>query len=341
MDGLLEDMRGLFPLSLIGMSGWETLQALTRRLPICVAHQLFGFEFHLSDATPETDFFVVSPLGSHLAEFYEGQNRGEESNVIGADLRRFLEEQARDPQSFMARTGASVILEYDLVGVPPGRHSVPGFFIVSPSSSVPVKSRIHDDPEGLLGAVLAAAGWERDVVPMSQIEQVWTALGQKGVVKQAGAMPGRQERAVRLIVHGFAIEDISEVLGRLKWQGDQALAVSVLSEFAGLVAPSASLSIDISSGGMSSRLGLELFRPTGQYRIDRAGWCSLINRLEERGWCLPAKAEGMREWPRMEMLMARGDVYRVRQFINHIKLVVKGKTVSAKAYTGCGVAAPA
>ena len=330
-------MRSLIPPALIGEPGWETLQALTRCLPFCVTDHLFGFEFDLCDASPAADFCVASPLGSRLAKFYGEQADIPLSDVISTDLGRFLREQARDQQSFLSRTGAGVILEYDLVGVPPGQRSVPGFFIVDASPSGSDKLRVHDDPEGLIATLLTAAGWGREAVSMSQMERVWAALGQKGVVAQAGAMPGRGQRAVRLVVQGVANEDICEVLERLQWPGDPALAVTSLLELAGLVRPRAALSIDVTSRGLSSRLGLELFRPTQHYRTDRAGWGSLIDQLEERQWCLSDKAKGMREWPRMEILMARGNIYRVRQFINHIKLVVDSGAVSAKAYVGCGV----
>ncbi len=96
--------------------------------------------------------------------------------------------------------------------------------------------------------------------------------------------------------------------------------------------PRAALSVDVSSRGVSPRLGLELFRPVERHRTDRSGWGALIERLAERAWCLDTKAEALARWPRVEMFFARDGVYRVRQVINHLKLVVHGSDVHAKGY---------
>ena len=90
--------------------------------------------------------------------------------------------------------------------------------------------------------------------------------------------------------------------------------------------------------GVGPRLGLELYRPTYWFAADRAGWRPLIAGLEERGWCLPAKAGGLRRWPGVDRLLGDGEVHRVRQGINHFKVVVeRGARTVAKAYVGMGV----
>ena len=58
----------------------------------------------------------------------------------------------------------------------------------------------------------------------------------------------------------------------------------------------------------------------------------MIERLTDRQWCLPAKAEGLRAWPRTERVFGPHGVYRVYQYINHIKAVVDHDRIVAKAY---------
>ena len=87
-----------------------------------------------------------------------------------------------------------------------------------------------------------------------------------------------------------------------------------------------------------AQLGLELYRAIQWFEADRRGWRPVIARLEERGWCLPAKAEGLRRWPGIERLIGGGKIHCVRQGINHVKVVVeRGARTEAKAYAGMEV----
>ena len=84
-------------------------------------------------------------------------------------------------------------------------------------------------------------------------------------------------------------------------------------------------------GAPGPRLGLELYRAG----VD---WSPFIARVEEKGWCLPAKAEGLRRWPGVERLVGGGEVRFVRQGVNHVKVVVeRGARTVAKAYAGVWV----
>ena len=83
------------------------------------------------------------------------------------------------------------------------------------------------------------------------------------------------------------------------------------------------VSLDVSARGTGPRLGLELYRPLKWFAVDRTGWRPFIARLEELGWCLPAKAEGLRRWPGAERLRGNAEIHLVRQGINHVKAVVE------------------
>ena len=46
------------------------------------------------------------------------------------------------------------------------------------------------------------------------------------------------------------------------------------------------------------------------------------------------KAEGLKAWSRVEQVFDQARVYRLRQSINHVKVVVDRGTTAAKAYAG-------
>ena len=337
LGSLLEELRSLFPPALIGNSGWERVQALTTRLPIYTTESRFGFEFDLCDPSPTADFAVFLAPRSRLATFYEQQTEETAPGLIGPGFGPFLWEQGRDPQSLFTRTGAGVILEYDLATPPPGQHSPPGIFIVTLDGPEQQQARLHDEPTALVAALESAAGWERGVADIRRVDRVRAAVADAGIVAQAGVMPGRNLRAIRLIIQGVGNANVAGMLKRLQWSGDPSLAVSALSDLTGLVKPQTGLSIDVTSQGVSPRLGLELFRPIEWHQTDRAGWKLLFDRLVEKEWCLPAKADGLAEWPGIEIFFGQDGVYKVRQTINHIKLVIDRGAVRVKGYAAVDV----
>ena len=342
---LLDDLRSFFPAALLGDSGWERLQPLTERLPVCAADSRFGFEFHLGDPSATADFFVISALHTRLAGFYRRLTEEAAPGLAGTGFTAFLDEQARHPDSFLARTGKGVILEYDLSRSPPGQYAVPGIFIVTGGYPEADPVELYEDPAALVTALRSVAGWDPDIAESRHVERACSALAECGVyVSHAGVMPGRPERAIRLVALGVDNARVAEGLRRVQWPGDPSEAMAVLSEFAGLVSPRCGLGITITPNGVLPRLDLELARkrPEGSperepFRLDRPGWRLPIDRLEERGWCLPAKADGLREWPRLEMVLGRDGMYQVRQIINHFKVVLDRGAVYAKAYAGMDV----
>ena len=344
LGSLLEDLQGLFPSALIGEPGWDRLYALTRRLPLCAADSRFGFEFHLCDPSPTADFFVISSPETRLAEFYKVQTEETEPGLVGDAFAAFIAEQARDPQSFLTRLERGIILEYDLAMSPPGRHGVPGVFIVARGDSESAPANLSEDPVGLLTALRSAAGWDTDAAETHLIKQAVADLADSGMeLSNAGVLPGRSARAIRLVVASHDSTKVVGALKRLQWPGDLSRVNAVLSDFKGLVSPGLGINIDITSEGVSPRLGLEFFRMVDSYRpfedsyLGRAGWNLIIDRLEEKNWCLPDKAAGLREWPRLEMVFGRDGVYRVRQTISLFKLVIDPEAIYSKAYVGMDV----
>ena len=331
----LAELRSLFPPALVDGSGWERLLALAHRLPIHVTDNRFGFEFDLGDPGPAADFCVVPVPGSRLAGFYVRQGELAPPESAAAALGAFLAEQAGNPQALLSAGGGGIILEYDLVGTPSDQPRPPGIYIVtSDVQDESRRERLFGDPERLAAALWAVSGRTPDADVLREMLRVYRALSPIAGVSPAGILPGRAQRAVRLIIQTHSAEDAAALLERIRWPGSPAEVVDVYESLSDLTREDVSLSVDVTPEGISPRLGLEFHRPAAWHELDRRGWGRLIDRLEERGWCLPEKAIGLKAWPRVEQVFDQGKVYRVRQSINHVKVLVDRGTITAKAYAG-------
>ena len=336
---ILEGCRPLFPPALLDSAGWERLLDRARRLPPSVTDTHFGFEFHLGETSPYADLAVVAPPGSDLSRHYIREGAHAERGSAAAALAAAFLEQTTNPDCYLAHSVVGVVLEYDLAGCAPHRPSAPGIFL-APRNAAPGSRNgfpEHGDLAGLLAALAAAVGWSGHEGVLRQVERIFEALPETGYIFQAGALPARSPKAFRILVKGVGKEEIPALLERLEWPGPVAAAADVLAHMDDLVAYVA-VSMDVTARGLGPRLGLELYRPLKWHAVDRRGWHPFIARIEERGWCLPAKAEGLRSWPGTERLIGRGEMYFVRQGINHVKVVVeRGARTMAKAYAGMDV----
>ena len=330
----LSELRSLFPPALLDGAGWERLLTQAHRLPIHVADNRFGFEFDLCDPDPAADFCVVPQPGSRLAEFYVRQGDLAAPGTAEAALGRFLADQARDPDAPLAEAGG-IILEYDLAGTAQRQPALPGVFVVTQDTRDESRTRrLFGDPETLAAALWAVAGWSPDEAILRQMQRIYRLMPPIAGVSQAGILPGRPQRAIRLIMGAAPGEGAVEMLARLGWSGSLADVAAVCESLAGLTRQAVSLSVDVTARGISPRLGLEFHRPAAWHELDHSGWNRLIDRLQERGWCLPDKAIGLKALPRVEHVFDQTRVYLVRQNINHVKVVFYRGTVIAKAYAG-------
>ena len=330
--GLLRGLKRLFPRALLSGDGLERLLAVAERLPLCVIDQPFGFEFALCNEAADADFCVISAPGSSLAAHYVRAGAAAPSGSAASALGACLAGNARDPASFLAGRDGSIILEYDVPAHCREAPPPPGIFFVPGDASVDAARKLLDDPADAVAALWAAAGLRPDPAELRQVERVYEVFSDAGLVVQAGVLPGRPRRAVRLVVHRIDTAGLPGLLDRLRWPGSADAALSVTAATNDLTSPGAVLSLDVSASGVSPRLGLELFRPAQRFTVDRTGWRPMIERLTDRRWCLPAKAEGLRAWPRTERVLGPTGVYRVHQYVNHVKAVVDHGGIAAKAY---------
>ena len=340
---ILGGCRSLFPPELVGDDGWARLLDRAGGLPRSVSDAPFGFEFHLGKPVPDADFCFVAPPGSDVARHFIREGARAEpgsppaARSAAAALAAGLREQAADPDSFLARAVSGVVLEYDLVGLAPGRPPPPPGIFLSPRHDAPGSRdglSEHRDPAGVLPALAAAAGWNGHEEMLGTVERIYAALPEGGHVFQAGAFPARSPRAFRILVKGVARERVPALLEQVEWPGPTDGAAAVLASMGDLV-DHVALSMDARAGGPGPRLGLELYRAPKWSAVDRRGWRPFIARLVECGWCLPAKAEGLRRWPGTEGLFGDVESHLVRQGINHVKVVVeRDARTEAKAYVG-------
>ena len=337
---ILDRCRPVFPAALLGHAGWERLADRARRLPRAVTDHHFGFEFRMAEPSPAADLFVVVTPASELARHYLREGARAEPGSPAAALAAGLEEQAGNADSYLACGVAGMVLEYDLAEIEDGRPPpAPGIFF-TPRYSVPgARAGFHEHGEtaGLLRALAVTVGWSGYRAELPMVERILAALPETGYLFQAGALPGRSPQAFRLLFKGVAPAQIPALLERLEWTGPADAAVAVLDAMDGLLAYIA-VSVDVTAAGLGPRLGLELYRPPKWFAVDRTGWLPFIARLEEHGWCLPAKAAGLRAWPRTARLFDGTDIFGVRMGVNHVKIVVERNAApAAKAYAGMDV----
>lgn len=329
---LLEQMRSLFPPTLLAGVGWERVLAAAHQLPLSLIDFRFGFEFNLWEEEPEADFFVCVPHGSRIASHYIRQAEYADRSSPEAAFGAFLATSG-DPESFLARARGSIMLEYDLMGIPPLRYRAPGVFIVPlDEDQGPILQPPVTLPE-LVTALSVATGQSLNQALVERVQQLLNGLPDPKVVAQAGMLPSRRQRAVRLIVQGLAPQRIPDALVGIGWPGSPASVESVLDAMAD-VSRIVGISLDQTEEGVSPRIGLEFFRPVKWHEVDASGWHTFIDCLEDRGLCLPSKAAGLRQWPTHENAFGKDDMYTLLRFINHVKVVVHEGRSLAKAYLG-------
>ena len=336
----LGGMRRLFPPALLSGDGLERLLAVARRLPLGAIDQPFGFEFALGAESANADFCVVPALGSALAEHYIRDGEAAPPGSPAAALGACLAGNVRDRASFPAGRGGGIILEYDVPVMLSGDPPPPGVFFAPRGVSAEAGRKLLDDPADVVAALWNVAGWPADARELREVERVYEALSGRELLFQAGVMPGRAQRAMRLVVHRIDPRELPALIERLRWPGPVDAVMSAIERTSDLTGPGAALSLDVSAHGISPRLGLELFRSAGRPRMDRTGWWPLIDRLRDCGWCVPPKAEGLRAWTRAERVIGPDGIYRVFQHINHVKVVVEDGRIVAKAYTAMVVGRP-
>ena len=340
---VLRELRPLFPASLLDGDGWTRLLDRVAELPAAAA-AYFGFEFRLGDPTPSADVCVpVADIAAATLEapvarrFIQEARSGVRLAPSRAALSRCISGFGR-ADSRLARWAQGVLLAYDVAAVCGGSRGTPGIYFTLRQEPGPSGHDVQDSARLDIASALAkASGWAADVAEQRAVERAIDALPPGARIGQAGAIPDRPARAIRLVVHG--VDEAAAVpafLARLRWPGRVASAAGILTALRA-VSSGFALSFDVTARGLGPRLGLEIYtseRGSGWEATTRGDWQPCVDRLVEKGWCTASKARGLLAWPGHQKLYADNAVFLAHQGINHLKITVAGDVVEAKGYVG-------
>ena len=340
---VLRGLRPLMPASLLDGEGWTRLLERAAELPPAAA-AFFGFEFRLGDPDPSADLCVPVTFDIAAAatlevpvvrHFIRQASSGTRLPPSKAALARCIAGFGR-ADSVLARWAQSALLEYDVAALPAGSRSTSGIFFglrrkPEPSGHDVQKAARRD----IAGTLATACGWTVDSTEQRAIERAFDALPPGARINQAGAMPDRAGRSIRLVAADIDEAAVPAFLARLGWPGRVAAATGILAGLRGVVSK-VGLSFDVTGRGLGPRLGLEIYAKEGAgwQATTRSDWQPCVARLVEKDWCTPSKAQGLLAWPGHQKVYADKVVFLAHQGINHLKVTVAGDVVEAKGYVG-------
>ena len=339
---ILRELRPLFPASLLDGAGWARLLERAAELPAAAA-VFFGFEFRLGHPDPSADVCVPvasgigagAALEAPVARHFMRAARGRASRRPSrAALARCIGKLGR-ADSALARWADAALLEYDVAAPGAVGRGTPGIYFRLRREPGPSGHDVQASARSDVARALAdACGWKADRAEQREVERAIDALPRGARIAQAGAMPDRSGRSIRLLVRGVDASAVPDFLARLRWPGRIALAGGVLTDLLAVSARFA-LSFDVTAWGVGRRLGLEVYAGGGGWQdTTRGDWRPCVATLVEKGWSVPSKARGLLAWPGHQKMYFDNAVFLAHQGINHLKITVAGDVVEAKGYVG-------
>ena len=193
-------------------------------------------------------------------------------------------------------------LEYDVASETPD--AGPGLFARLRSDRA--RAGVSDTAIIVSSWLAGAVGWRLSSGEREALGRAFDELAASGgLVCDVGIMPGRPGRTFKITSQPMEPARALAVLDRLQWQGPTSEAAAFLSAFSGLFR-SLRLTFGIAAGGVSPRIGFELFQgEPGSISSPGVGeWAPCLARLCEDGLCLPKKMEGLLAWPGSGVLRA-------------------------------------
>ena len=330
LDGTLRCVPG----ALLDAAAARRMIGFARTLPESAGDELVMLEFRLGEAKPTADLAVQAEPHTPFADYLVARGEAEGASPASRGLARYLRDVGR-PDSFLARWLGYVMLEYDLADAGGGAPPDPGVFLGSrvnrPGAGAErgfVRWR-HGNPGVMTAAVCHAVGWEEVGRERREVQRVCDLLPRSGYSRHVGAMPGREPRAIRLIV-GLPAEAVPGFLANAGWPGRLDLAGDLMAEAVAFDLE-VTVSLDIGADGLRPGLGFELLVRDGWKAPPRL-WRPFLKRLLDLGLCLPEKERALRRWPRYELLYLTSGARWLLSGLNHVKLAIADGSVSAKAY---------
>ena len=339
---ILRELRPLFPASLLDGAGWARLLERAAELPAAAA-AFFGFEFRLGHPDPSADVCVPvasgigagAALEAPVARHFTRTARGRASlRPSRAALARCIGKLGC-ADSALARWADAALLEYD-VAAPGAVGCTPGIYFRLRREPGPSGHDVQASARRDVARALAdASGWKADRTEQREVQRAIDAMPRGARIAQAGAMPDRPGRTIRLLVRGVDASAAPDFLARLRWPGRIGFAAGVLTDLLA-VSSRFALSFDVTAGGVGPRLGLEMYAGRGRnwQETTRGDWRPCVEALVEKGWCVPSKARGLLAWPGHQKMYFDNAVFLAHQGINHLKITVAGDVAEAKGYVG-------
>ena len=340
---ILRELRPLFPAFLLDGAGWARLLDRAAELPAAAA-VFFGFEFRLGHPDPSADVCVpvASGIGAGAAleapvarHFMRAAGDRASLRPSRAALARCIGRLGR-ADSALARWADAALLEYDVAAPGAGGRGTPGIYFRLRREPGPSGHDVQASARSDVARALAdASGWKADRAEQREVERAIDALPRGARIAQAGAMPDRPGRAIRLLVRDIDETAAPDFLARLRWPGRIASACAILTDLLE-VGSRFALSFDVTARGVGPRLGLEVYAGRGAnwQETGRSDWQPCVARLEARNWCIASKAQGLLAWPGHRKMYFDNAVFLAHQGINHLKVTVAGDVVEAKGYVG-------
>ena len=343
MDRMLSAVLEIVPDAILSTPGRGRVLRWASQFPAFALESTFGFESRLDEDPARCDLFLSVQPRSRFSKHLTASGTHACATASARGLGGVLTEVA-EPGGSLSQWFSTVILEYDLADSrapetePPGVFLEPlGSFLDPRRNSTPsARGRgVTCGPRIMTSAICRAVGRETNPAEYGAMERVHRALPRTATTDHLGALPGREPRAVRLVVAMPKTEVVS-FLERIEWTGSMVQlrrALRWLDRLRG-DAETASLACDVSAEGVSARLAFELFVRDRWHRGRPRFWAPMIGHFVEQGWCTRAKAAALLSWSAGDYLLTEDGVYQLLTGINHLKLVLHEDRIAAKAYMG-------
>ena len=317
-------VRAAIPRELIDDEGWHRLSTRVRKLPKPAADIAVGFEIRLQDPRPAADFFVWIRPDGRFARSLLQTDTDEAADTVRPEL---LAELQRVGSELAARVPL-IILEYDIVETARNASPAPGVFFTDIRAA-----RTYPELDLLADGLDQAVGRTKDAAERNALRQIVDTFSSDSRLVHLGAMPDRSPRALRVVVK-MKWGDIRGFLERIRWSGSIPAVIGMTEQLQRLCV-GCSISCDVISGRLSSRLGIELFMHGQWPTLDPTCWHPVLHWLESRGLCLPSRARSLESPIHPRTIVDERGIRVMRTGVNHLKLSFgPGGNVTSKAYMG-------
>ena len=226
MDRMLSAVLEIVPDAILSGPGQERVLRWASQFPIFALESTFGFESRLDEETAECDMFLSVQPGSRFSRHLIRRGAHTQATAESRGLGRFLA-AVTEPESFLSQWFRSVILEYDLVASRAPETEPPGIFIEPQDSllGAPGSTKPPGHGRGLTcnhGVMSSAICWAVGRAPNEAehqaMDRVHGALPRGATTEHLGALPGREPRAVRLVLK-IPKTEVAPFLERIGWTG--------------------------------------------------------------------------------------------------------------------------